>query len=131
MVRRKHPLTRRFSLEIYVIETERRRVQARSTCTIFEQLEPWAERQIYPPGQAEPITQYFSTTSGELEYFAQYCNSLKSSGCPSLYSPFSSMYHNIRLLTAIGQKKASPRSMVFTGDARNRDRKKSSGQTIG
>ncbi len=32
-------------------------------------------------------------------------------------------------LTAVGQKKASSHSLVFTGDTRNRDREKSSGQS--
>ncbi len=47
-----------------------------------------------------------------------------SSGCPyTLMLLYVSQY---RSLTAIGQKKASPRSMIFTRDTRNRDRKKSS-----
>ena len=52
-----------------------------------------------------------------------------ASGCPPLFGLILLYVLQDRLLTAIGQKKASSHSLVNARDTRNRDREKSSGQT--
>jgi hypothetical protein len=61
-----------------------------------------------------------SSTSAESEFFCAVILKFQ----PQSQSPWQH-----RSLTAIGQKKASTESLVFTGDTRNKDREKSSGQT--